>query len=98
MDSQEKPLRLHSEKRWRVSGRVEYNNKGLAIRSYRPYFADHYRYIEDDSLRKNGLCDQLFYDPLGRLTSKINAKGDLSRQTYHTWYTVSEDENDTFED
>lgn len=97
-DSQAKPLRQHSENRWRVSGRVEYNNKGLPIRSYRPYFADHYGYIEDDSLRKNGLSDQLFYDALGRLTSKINAKGDLSRQTYHTWYTVSEDENDTFED
>lgn len=97
-DSQAKPLSQHSEKRWRVSGRVEYNNKGLAIRSYRPYFADQYGYIEDDALRKNGLSDQLFYDPLGRLTSKINAKGDLSRQTYHTWYTVSEDENDTFEE
>lgn len=97
-DSQAQPLRQHSEKRWRVSGRVEYNNKGLAIRSYRPYFADQHGYIEDDSLRKSGFSDQLFYDPLGRLTSKINAKGDLSRQTYHTWYTVSEDENDTFED
>ena len=98
LDSQTKPLCQHSEKRWRVSGRVEYNNKGLAIRSYRPYFADQYGYIEDDSLQKNGFSDQSFYDPLGRLTSKINAKGHLSRQTYYTWYSVSEDENDTFED
>ena len=97
-DSQAKPLRQHSEKRWRVSGRVEYNNKGLPIRSYRPYFADQYGYIEDDSLRKISSSDQSFYDPLGRLTSTINAKGALSRQTYHTWYTVSEDENDTLED
>ena len=97
-DSQAKPLHQHSEKRWRVSGRIEYNNKGLAIRSYRPYFADQYGYTDDDSLRKNEFCDQSFYDPLGRLTSKINTKGYLSRQTYYTWYSVSEDENDTTED
>ena len=92
-----KPLRAISEHRWRVSGRVEYNNKGLAIRNYRPYFADHYRYIDDEAQRADGYCDQLFYDPLGRMTSKINAREHLSRQTYCTWYTISEDENDTWE-
>ena len=92
-----KPMRAISEHRWRVSGRVEYNNKGLAIRNYRPYFADHYRYIDDEAQRADGYCDQLFYDPLGRMTSKINAREHLSRQTYCTWYTISEDENDTWE-
>ena len=44
LDSEGKPLRQDSEQRWRVSGRVEYNNKGLVVRNYRAYFADHYRY------------------------------------------------------
>ena len=97
LDSDGKPLRAFSEHRWRVSGRVEYNNKGLAIRNYRPYFADHYRFIDDEARRKDGYCDQLFYDPLGRMTSKLNARGHLSRQTHCTWYSISEDENDTWE-
>lgn len=97
LDNDGNPVRAISENRWRVSGRVVYNNKGLAIRNYRPYFADHYRYIDDEAARANGYCDQLFYDPLGRLTSKINPSGHISRQTFCTWYTISEDENDTWE-
>lgn len=97
LDSDGNPVRVISENRWRVSGRVVYNNKGLAIRNYRPYFADHYRYIDDEAARANGYSDQLFYDPLGRMTSKINPSGHISRQTFGTWYTISEDENDTWE-
>ncbi|MEB0206600.1 SpvB/TcaC N-terminal domain-containing protein [Pseudomonas sp. CCC3.1] len=97
LDATGKPLTLESNQRWRVSARVEYNNKGLAIRNYRPYFADHWHSINDASLREGGYSDQLFYDPLGRLTKTLNASGDMSRQTYCTWYTISEDENDTYE-
>lgn len=97
LDSDSKPVSRHSDQRWRVSGRVEYNNKGLAIRQYRPYFADQYRYLNDASLRASGYSDQLFYDALGRVTKTVNASGDFSRQTYCTWYTISEDENDTYE-
>lgn len=96
VDSAGKPALEQSERRWRVSSRVEYNNKGLAIRNYRPYFADQHRYIKDESLRKSGYSDQVFYDALGRPTHTLNARGDLSRQTYCTWYTISEDENDTY--
>jgi hypothetical protein len=81
--------------RWRVRERVEYNNKGLVIRTYRPYFSDTYRYISDTSLRQSGLCDQHFHDPLGRLVRVINAKGDMRRTTYLPWYCINEDENDT---
>ncbi|TVT84559.1 SpvB/TcaC N-terminal domain-containing protein [Pseudomonas sp. H3(2019)] len=88
--------------RWRVSERVEYNNKGLAIRTYRPYFADQHRYINDVSLRHFGHCDLQFYDPLGRPThTQLAKQGDRSymrRHTRHPWYTVDEDENDTLEE
>ncbi|MQT75394.1 SpvB/TcaC N-terminal domain-containing protein [Pseudomonas helleri] len=97
LDSSDKPVSSHSDKRWRVSGRVEYNNKGQAIRQYQPYFADQYRYLNDASLRAKGYCDQLFYDPLGRVIKTLHANGDFTRQTYCTWYTISEDENDTYE-
>ncbi|MEO4014417.1 SpvB/TcaC N-terminal domain-containing protein [Pseudomonas rossensis] len=82
--------------RWRVSERVEYNNKGLPVRVFRPYFANVHHYINDHSFRKFGHHDQQFYDVLGRLTKVINAKGDVAREVIHPWYTTSLDFNDTY--
>ena len=89
---------VQANPRWRVSERVEYNNKGLVIRTYRPYFADKYRYVNDQSLRELGDSDRQFYDPLGRPTRTLTAAGFMRRQTYWAWYTINEDENDTFEE
>ncbi|CAI8999568.1 Insecticide toxin TcdB-like protein [Pseudomonas sp. IT-P2] len=90
-----KPQSHETSHRWRVSERTEYDSKGLVIRAYRPYFSDRHRYINDESLRQSGLCDQHFHDPLGRSVRVINAKGDERRYTYHPWYSITEDENDT---
>ena len=97
-----KPLEQITATRWLVSERVEYNSKGLAIRIYRPYFADQHRYINDKSFRQFGHCDQQFYDALGRPThtrlARQNGLSWMRRQTRHPWYTVDEDENDTLEE
>ncbi|MFZ3281541.1 SpvB/TcaC N-terminal domain-containing protein [Pseudomonas sp.] len=85
------------EQRWRISERIEYNNKGLPVRRFRPFFANRHRYVNDQSLRTHGCFDSLCYDPLGRTTKLINARGDFSRETYHPWYQTSEDFNDTAE-
>ncbi|WP_397449628.1 SpvB/TcaC N-terminal domain-containing protein [Pseudomonas sp. NA-150] len=92
------PVTAASASRWRVSEGVEYNNKGLPIRVYRPFFADHYRYIDDSSLRQLGLSDQQFYDPSGRPTLTITAKGLWRRKRYLAWYSINEDENDTYDE
>ncbi|WP_347901702.1 hypothetical protein [Pseudomonas purpurea] len=92
-----KPKESHAALRWRVSERVEYNNKGLAVRVYRPYFANAYRYINDQSFSQFGYHDQQFYDPLGRPVQVISAKGYVSRESHHPWYQTSEDFNDTYE-
>ncbi|MDH0746399.1 toxin [Pseudomonas sp. GD03842] len=86
------------DKRWRVSERVEYNNKGLAIRVYRPYFTDSHGYVSDSSVRELWYHDKQFYDPLGRPTESWTAKGWLRRTTYRNWYSIAEDENDTAEE
>lgn len=88
---------VFADPRWRISERFEYNNKGLAVRQFRPFFADTHRYVNDHSLRKHGYFDQLFYDVSGRPVKLINAKGYFSRETYHPWYHISEDFNDTYE-
>ncbi|MGT3355634.1 SpvB/TcaC N-terminal domain-containing protein [Yersinia enterocolitica] len=84
-----------AEKRWVVSGRVEYDNKGLAVRAYQPYFLNDWRYISDDSARKDTYADTHIYDPLGREIKVITAKGYQRRAQYFPWFVISEDENDT---
>ena len=97
LDDTGHPVTVQDVPRWRVSERVEYNNKGLTVRTYRPYFADHYRYINDASFRQHGYYDQQFYDPLGRPTRSVLAKeGYMRRHTYLPWYSIYEDENDTW--
>lgn len=92
-----KYVEVAADPRWRVSERVEYNNKGLPVRQFRPFFADTHGYVDDQSLRELGYFDQVFYDALGRQIRLVNAKGDFSRETYHPWYQASEDFNDTLE-
>lgn len=95
LDGEGQPLQHLAERRWRVSERVEYNNKGSVTRIYRPYFADAWRYINDASLRLHGYHDQQFYDPPGRLVKVINAKGHEAWHVHHPWYQCNHDYNDT---
>ncbi|WP_118987512.1 SpvB/TcaC N-terminal domain-containing protein [Photorhabdus sp. CRCIA-P01] len=85
-----------SPTRWAVSGRVEYNNKGLPVRVYQPFFADDWCYLADNTLRTRGHADIHYYDPLGRETAVHTAKGYLRRNSYYPWFSVAEDENDTW--
>ncbi|VVO43523.1 SpvB/TcaC N-terminal domain-containing protein [Pseudomonas fluorescens] len=98
LDDKGDPLQAEAKRRWRVSERKEYNNKGQAIRIYRPYFADQYRYINDQSFRKHGYHDKQFYDAPGRPTETWLANGWMRRMTYCSWYHYLEDENDTQEE
>lgn len=92
------PQEAEAARRWRVSEPVEYNNKGEKVRIYRPFFADQYRHINTEALRKSGYHDQQFYDPAGRPTRTLLAKKPLRREVwYRTWYTIAFDENDTYE-
>ncbi|WP_145931778.1 SpvB/TcaC N-terminal domain-containing protein [Yersinia bercovieri] len=89
------PLIDVAHQRWAVSGRREYDNKGLAVRTYQPYFLNDWRYVRDDSARKDTYADTHSYDPLGRAIKVITAKGYLCRTQYFPWFVISEDENDT---
>nr|WP_213938306.1 SpvB/TcaC N-terminal domain-containing protein [Pseudomonas sp. dw_612] len=89
------PLEQQADPRWRISERVEYNNKGAVTRVFRPYFCNTHGYIRDQSFRLFGYHDQQFYDPLGRPIKVISAKGYESFETLHPWYRASHDFNDT---
>ena len=102
------PEEAEAARRFRVSARQEFNNKGLPVRIYRPYFADSCRWIQDESLREAQFHDKLRYDALARLTQTILAKKmpqgpnaelkPLRREMcYRTWYTAAFDENDNYD-
>jgi insecticidal toxin complex protein TccC len=92
------PVSQDTQTRWVVSGRVEYNNKGLAVRVYPPYFVDTPRYVNDASLRQFAPHDTFYYDPLGRNTRVQTAAGHQRRSRYDVWFDAHEDENDTGDD
>jgi hypothetical protein len=81
--------------RWAVSGRTEYNNKGLPVRQYQPFFLNDWRYVRDDSARQDLWSDTVFYDAAGREVKTVTAKQSERRTQYYPWFTVKEDENDT---
>ncbi|AZE50341.1 Putative toxin subunit [Pseudomonas chlororaphis] len=81
--------------RWIVSGRVDYNNKGLPVHRYQPYFVDQPRYVNDSSTRQWGYADTYYYDPLSRERLMVTALGYQQRQSYYPWFSIVEDLNDT---
>ncbi|OWO79823.1 virulence protein [Photorhabdus luminescens] len=87
----------HTETRWAVTGRTEYDNKGQPIRTYQPYFLNDWRYVSNDSARRaeETYADTHVYDPIGREIKVITAKGWFRRTLFTPWFTVNEDENDT---
>jgi len=95
VDENDKLIEISTDNRWRVSGRVEYNNKGLVVRQYQPYFVDGWEYVADKDMRAKGYADTHYYDALGRLIRVETANGFERCQFYTPWFTVAEDENDT---
>lgn len=86
---------IDATRRWRISGRVEFDNQGCLARTWRPYFADRAGYIDDAAFNTLRPSEQHFHDALGRPVRVVNANGDTRRQTYCAWYSIAEDENDT---
>jgi hypothetical protein len=89
------PATAETDFRWAVSGRTEYDNKGQAVRTYQPYFLNNWKYVSDDTARRDLYADTHCYDPLGREWQTITAKGWLRRGLFTPWFIASEDENDT---
>jgi hypothetical protein len=94
-DGTGRPATALTETRWAVTGRTEYDNKGLPVRTYQPFFLNDWRYVSDDSARQDLYADTAYHDPLGRVVQVVTAKGGLKRTLFTPWFTVSEDENDT---
>ncbi|MFZ0218585.1 MAG: SpvB/TcaC N-terminal domain-containing protein [Candidatus Aquirickettsiella sp.] len=90
-----RPIVKHTETRWAISGRIEYDGKGQTVRAYQAFFLDSWYYVSDSSARKDLYADTYRYDALGREYQVKTAKGYLREGLFTPWFVVNEDENDT---
>ncbi len=84
-----------TETRWVGSGRVVYDNKGNAVKSYEPFFDSDSGYVVEAELVEWGVTAITRRDPLGRVVRVDNPDGTLRRVEFDPWHTATYDENDT---
>ncbi|KAF2012901.1 RHS repeat-associated core domain protein [Aaosphaeria arxii CBS 175.79] len=80
------------EPRWISDGWVVYNNKGLPIRQYEPFFTDLYNFEFDV---RAGVSPVIFYDALGRVVATLYPNSTYTKQIFDPWSSTVWDNNDT---
>ncbi|MDF9617566.1 SpvB/TcaC N-terminal domain-containing protein [Pseudomonas entomophila] len=100
----------HAAVRWAVTGKTEFDNKGQPVRVWLPFYLNDWHWVSNDSARKNNegiYADTHIYDALGRECKVVRAAGEAvdgewanyeQRVQAYPWFTVAEDENDTWKD
>lgn len=78
--------------RWLASGWTVFNNKGLAVRTFEPFYTDLFQF---EFAVKTGVSPILFYDPLGRTVGVLNPDHSFSKVTFDPWHSETWDFNDT---
>lgn len=81
--------------RWIGSGRTVYNNKGLAVEQYEPYFSATPDYESATALVKHDVPVIQRYDALGRLIRTDLPDGTFTRIEFGPWHHLAFDANDT---
>ncbi|MDZ3991199.1 SpvB/TcaC N-terminal domain-containing protein [Pseudomonas sp. Teo4] len=94
-DAQGRAVTRSVARRWAVTGKTEYDNKGQPVRTWLPFYLDDWRPVHDHSARDGLYADTHLYDAMGRVYRVITAAGWERRTQYYPWFTVAEDENDT---
>ena len=89
------PQEKATTSRWAVTGLTEYDNKGLPVRTYQPYFLNDWRWVRRIGPLPGEYADSHVYDPPGREIQVFTASGHMRMIRHYPWFTVSEDENDT---
>jgi RHS repeat-associated protein len=94
-DDTGQPRVAHSTDRWVGTGAVVFNNKGLPVRQYEPFFDSRADYTDSDALVRIGVSPTLEYDPLGRNIRTRHPDGSLTRVAFDAWEASAYDRNDT---
>ena len=78
--------------RWAGSGWTVYNNKGLAIRTYEPFFSVTHEF---EFAHSEGVSITRFYDPMGRAVATLYPNHTYSKVVFDAWTHTKWDVNDT---
>ncbi|KAI4145966.1 MAG: hypothetical protein L6R39_003627 [Caloplaca ligustica] len=78
--------------RWITSGWTAYNNKGMKVRIYEPFFSRTHDYESDNKL---GVSPITFFDPLGRAVGVLSPDHTWSKSVFEPWRGEVWDKNDT---
>jgi RHS repeat-associated protein len=81
-----------AEHRWIGSNWTVFNNKGLPVRSYEPFFTATPGF---EFARTAGVSPVLFYDPVGRLTATVHPDASYDKVVFDPWHQDTWDGNDT---
>jgi RHS repeat-associated protein len=94
LDTDKQPILTDtsSDPRWISSGWVVYNNKGLVVMQFEPFFT-HLHTFEFDA--RVGTSFVNFYDALGRTTITLHPDGTYVKNTFDNWSSALWDPNDT---
>lgn len=95
LDGQDDPILGNVTNRWVGNGRTIYNNKGLPVKTYEPYFSSTHEYEDETEVREYGVTPIMHYDSLSRLVSSEMPDGTFVRAAYGVWEQSDYDQNDT---
>jgi RHS repeat-associated protein len=80
------------EHRWVGSGWTVFNNKGLPVRKYEPFFSTKPGF---EFARATGVSPVLFYDPAGRVVATLHPDDSYDKAVFDPWHQDTWDRNDT---
>jgi RHS repeat-associated protein len=95
LDGNGEPVMAHTSSRWVGNGASVFNNKGLPVRQYQPFFSSTPEYEGEADLVRTGVSSIAHYDPLGRAVRLDRPDGTFTRTHFHPWQRQTEDDNDT---
>ncbi len=86
------PNRPASGTRWIGSGWTVFNNKGMPVRQFEPFFSDTHHFERDV---RAGVSSILFYDPVGRVVATLHPNHTWGKGVFGPWREETWDANDT---
>jgi RHS repeat-associated protein len=78
--------------RWVASGWTVFNNKGLPVRKFEPFFTTSPGF---ELNHQAGVSSFTFYDPLGRAVAKLHPDSTFEKTVFDAWHEERWDLNDT---
>lgn len=94
----DRALTKHTDVRWAISGKTEFDNKGNPVRIWPPFYLNDWRWVSNDFHPEEMYADTHVYDALNRETKVLTAAGYERWTQIFPWFTAKWDENDTLAD